>query len=357
MGTTNDAGDLATGADTRCDDPDPNWAFLSPVGVDAALGGLAGADALCEQWATVAGIPGTYRAILSTTLVDARDRLAGARGWVRVDRRPLGDEPGDMFQNTGPLAALRIDSMGNDLGQQSVWSASSGGRYYDGGGGTDCTGWTVADTERAWYGFSDTTSEWQNRGTNGECTSSYHLYCFQIDNYHPLDIADYAETGKRMFVSSGKFDVTTGLAGADALCAADVASANLGGSFKALVASTGSSAISRFADDGSAVVTLDGLLVANDFATLSTGPLVHPPVEEGDRNGSWTWRVFTGAYTPDQAGQLSTTCSDWTVAAGNAVIGMSHSTTVQGGQRAWYGNGTDSCMNRSGALPVYCLEE
>src|SRR5690606_988458 len=47
------------------------------------LGGLEGADRICADRAAAAGLPGTYVAWLSTRTVDARDRLAGARGWVR----------------------------------------------------------------------------------------------------------------------------------------------------------------------------------------------------------------------------------------------------------------------------------
>jgi hypothetical protein len=342
------------------DVPVANYAFVSPVPVSGALGGLDGADALCGGWAEAAGIGGRYRAILSVAGADASERLAGARGWIRPDGRPVADEGTEPFGPGGLLAPLRIDPQGNDLGNVGAWSASGNdGRYNTIGGGTDCGGWNSADPgAEAWYGFADTTAEWLDRGGRSSCDSSLHLYCFQVDLSIPLDVADFAVAGRRMFPSTGSFDVSTGLAGADALCAADAAStpALSGASFKAFLADIGTSAGARFAVDDRPIVRPDGLIVAADLVDLTTGgSLVHPPSLRVD-GSYYTFRTFAGATSPSAAGSDATTCNGWTDATmGNVRVGFPHATLVVS-QRAWFGM-SDQCARSSGVYPVYCLED
>jgi hypothetical protein len=352
VGDTSDTGQI--------DAPIANYAFVSPVPVSGALGGLDGADALCNGWAVAAGIGGSYRAILSVVGADAKERLDDARGWIRPDGRPVADEWTEPFGPGGLLAPLRIDPGGNDLGNVRVWSASGNdGVYNTFGGGTDCGGWDSADPGvEAWYGFADTTAEWLDRGGRESCDSALHLYCFQVDLSIPLDVSDFAVAGRRMFVSTGNFDVSTGIAGADALCAADVASTPaLGGaSVKAFLADIGTSAGERFAVDARPIVRLDGLIVADDIAQLTTdGSLVHPPSLRVD--GSYqTFRTFAGATSPSAVGSAATTCNGWTEAStGDVRVGFPHATLVVS-QRTWFGT-SDECSRRSGSLPVYCLED
>src|SRR4051812_38795722 len=52
-----------------------NYVFVTSIQQNGNLGGLAGADAICQTRASFAGLPGTYRAWLSTTAVDAEARF------------------------------------------------------------------------------------------------------------------------------------------------------------------------------------------------------------------------------------------------------------------------------------------
>jgi len=326
------------------------------------LGGLSGADSLCDEWAADAGIGGTYRAILSTTTGDANDRLAGARGWIRPDGRPVADLPTDLFQvDSGLLAPVRIAPNGDDLGDRFVWSASGNdGVYFALGGASDCGGWTSADAGAfARYGFSVTTVEWLDRGGTATCDRTFHVYCFQVDHEVELRVEDFAQAGRRIFVSSGNFDVTSGIAGADALCDADaLATPELSGaSFRAFLADDGASAASRFSVSATPIVRLDGLLVAHDFNTLLTDDLIHPP-NSRVMGVPHQWRVFVGADSPADLGQASSTCNGWSSTSGNASEGFAYSTaTGPPAQRQWFGNATGSCLSHTNSVPVYCLEE
>jgi len=342
-----------------------NYAFVSPVPHNAAFGGLAGADSLCNGWAGSAGLPGNYRAILSTSAVNAVSRLAGARGWIRPDGRAVGDLPADMFSDHGPLAPLRIAPDGTDVGFQFVWSGSAyNGIYKTIPGASDCGGWTSTNpADGAWQGFSTVTAEWIDRGTYRPCDAPLYVYCFQVDHYQPLDVASFAESGRRMFVSSGNLVIGAGIAAADALCTADAASdARLAGaSFKAFIANyaggTGTSAMSRFAPSSTPIVRLDGLRIANDFASLGTQDLIYPPAVRVS-GALYTWRVFVGANSVTSPGTATTTCNGWTdTTSGIGVEGVAESTSRTAADRLWFGGDTGNCSTASNTIPVYCLEE
>jgi hypothetical protein len=70
---------LAVAAPALADEPAPNMSFFvtsTNPGKGGDLGGLAGADAYCKALATAVGVGSkTWRAYLSTTTVDARDRI------------------------------------------------------------------------------------------------------------------------------------------------------------------------------------------------------------------------------------------------------------------------------------------
>ncbi len=334
-----------------------NYAFVSPVARTGALGGLSGADTLCATWAANAGIPGTYRAILSTTTVHAATRLAGARGWIRPDGRPVADLAGNLFGSPWALAPIRLGPNGDDLGPVAVWSASNNGGTLS--SNSDCSGWASnSSTLTARYGFSNTTSEWLDRGAGSGCNSAFHIYCFQVDHNSPLNVAAFAEDGRRMFVTSGNFVTSTGLAGADALCAADAAAnpALSGSTFLAFLATNGASAASRFTSSSTPIVRPDGLRIANNFGALINQDLVHPPSLRA-YGTTYDWRVFTGAETPTENGTAATTCNGWTDStSGNVTEGFVYSTSLDTGERQWFGNSYGTCSNHSDAMPVYCLE-
>jgi hypothetical protein len=335
-----------------------NYAFISPVAQNANMGGLSGADALCRGWASSAGIGGTYRAILSTTTTNASTRLGSARGWIRPDGRPVGDLPSEIFDyNEGLLIPLMITANGTNVGVQSVWSASNNSgtfsTYH-----TDCGAWTSASTtDTARYGFSNVTTEWLDRGTATYCSESLYVYCFQVDHTAPLDVSDFAESGRIMFVSTGDLTTTSGMSGADALCAADAAAytALSGRSFQAFLADNGSSAASRFSSSSTPIVRVDGLRIANNFTALTTLDLIHPPSIKADGSVE-TWRVFVGAFSPTSAGSLTTTCQGWASTSGNATEGFAYSSTITDGARRWFGNTSGTCSSHSGTVPIYCLE-
>src|SRR5206468_3194505 len=77
-------------------EPHPNYAFVTSQRVPTRFQPLEVADSRCNDAAAAAGLPGEYRAWLSTAAHYARDRLAGARGWIRTDGAPFADTVDDL---------------------------------------------------------------------------------------------------------------------------------------------------------------------------------------------------------------------------------------------------------------------
>lgn len=171
-GGASDAGGGGVDASTTV----PLKAFVSSETVTGNLGGVAGADALCNKLAKAAGLPGTYVAWISTANVNAIDRLTGAGPWQRVDGRAIAQGKGQLA--TGQLVnALDRDEKGQTppLSEDRVWTATGpNGKYI---GGSDCGAWTgtgyghVGEAEHAGSKWTSLVDE--------SCTEVNRVYCFQ----------------------------------------------------------------------------------------------------------------------------------------------------------------------------------
>ncbi len=337
--------------------PQFNRVFVTSTLQNGNLGGLAGADAICAARATAASLPGTYVAWLSTSTVNALDRLGSAKGFVRVDGKPFANAPADIVANK-IFNPLRIAEDGSDV-SSSVVPGSSTLTVYTGtlGDGTVATGATCSD-------FTDTAGSarrgevsggpvtWTAR-QNSNCTTTRRLYCFETD-HSGADLVPAPMSGKIAFVSTKIFapGPGIGIAGADTVCANNASSAGLTGTFKALLATTSASAASR--------VALAPLYVRPDGIPIATGTTI----AAGSALDSGMWQradgtyvpatgdlVFTGAPSPSATGTISSTCSDWTATTSTtAVIGADTFADP-----SWWNlasNGT--CTS---TLAVYCLQQ
>ena len=88
--------------------PQLNRVFVTSSKKTGDFGGLAGGDTECNSLASLAGLPGTYVAWLSTATVNASTRLGSAQGFVRraVSRSPTRSPTSSP---TGSLTLSRID--------------------------------------------------------------------------------------------------------------------------------------------------------------------------------------------------------------------------------------------------------
>jgi hypothetical protein len=156
--------------------------------------GLDAGDALCQWRATEAGLSGTFKAWLSDSLIDARDRLTAPGGpWYWVDGTTLvanniegfladpaanactgGEGGSDCLLN--PIAATE---QGTEPPTNFVWTGTSD----DGRAPNDsvhCQGWsTISSPEIGITGQRDQQDKRWTDSQVDDCAGANHLYCFQ----------------------------------------------------------------------------------------------------------------------------------------------------------------------------------
>jgi hypothetical protein len=160
--------------------------FVTQTAYQGDLGGLAGADAICQQRAEAAGLPGTdWTAWLSDDTTNARNRIPRGE-YRRVDGTLVASNRADLFD--GELAApINL----NEYGQTQAsfaWTATN----LDGTGtGNTCNNWTDASSEQGGCpdpgdpkcgsvgSTSATNAEWTKlNAAPFQCSAQYNLYCF-----------------------------------------------------------------------------------------------------------------------------------------------------------------------------------
>ncbi len=295
-----------------------NIVFVTSTSQTGNLGGLAGADAVCAARATAAGLPGTYVAWLSTSgtpTIHAKDRLGGARGWIRPDGRPFTDTVADL--TSGKIYyPPRLDEFGNDVGKDVIvlTATTSDGLLYLYDEPTfnvaTCQNWSSASTEDfTEVGYADgTTYIWTGFASTG-CSASARLYCFGLDQSNAL--APLTDTGRYAFTSSGSFLPGSGIAAADSLCQSEATAAGLPGTYKALLAVEGASASSRFSFAGAPWVRPDGVAIVEKASDLATDLLMAPIGVSAGGLYLGNLGVWVGASSLSDAGSEST-CASWT---------------------------------------------
>jgi hypothetical protein len=314
---------------------DANIVFVtSNTVIVGMLGGLDAADAFCQMSAQAAQLPGRYVAWLSTTRTNAATRLANARGWVRLDGKPVVDTVDDLVAGHilyPPLLDEHGVSDPSAAFEVATATAGSGMRM-----GETCNDYT-AEAGAITIGRADgTTERWTNVNAGVGCSSAVHLYCFGVDRANRVAVTP--APGSRAFVSNEALTLAS-IQGADQQCASEAMSAALPGVFVAGLATTTESVSSHVGVgpwvrvDGVAIGKLDALLA---------------PLNVTAQGQYVSTQVWTGATGPNQMGTPASTCADWASSSGSGLIGD----TARSSGFA-FGDGSVPCTT---LLPVYCLE-
>lgn len=151
--------------------------FITSATPTGAMGGLSGADAICQSLAAAAGLPGTYLAWLSDASSSPRSRFTQATvPYVLADGQAIADSWSDLTIGLGLNRLLNQTETGTALndGIIDVWTNSTSqgfARAYH------CEGWT-STTTTGWFGNAESTNNWSDEGTRA-CGSGARLYCFQ----------------------------------------------------------------------------------------------------------------------------------------------------------------------------------
>jgi len=327
--------------------PGPNYMFVTSQKFPPRFKPLDDADRKCNDAAMAGGLPGRFRAWLSTAEFAARERLAGARGWVRQDGSAFADTVDDLVAGkifNPPL----LDEFGHEVRSGDTDFVATG---------TDATGFNIpGNTCNEWandqagtvsYGSTEgTTVLWTNYSSSN-CGAPMRIYCFGVDQNFPVAPAE--TVGKRAFVLNAAFVPVGGRDAADMACAKEATAAGLTGEFLALLPKDDEWAAFRFSDPSVQWVRLDGVPInAVGSDPLAGEVLVSPLNVTSKKRYLGAEAVFTGAMSPLDF-PADSSCKNWTDATANAEVGTLGIVTS-----AWFGGMQANCASPPAHL--YCLE-
>ncbi|MBI4014614.1 MAG: DUF1554 domain-containing protein [Candidatus Aenigmarchaeota archaeon] len=150
--------------------------FLSSSAYNGNLGGLAGADAKCQGLAEAAGLGGTWVAWLSTSTVDAKDRIPDIRYFRPSDKATVATSKVDLT-NGNINNPINIDEKGAISLSGFVWTGTQATGMKD---IRYCEEWTSSDNAKNGLvgSRSNTDSKWTKLGYS-MCNSFFRVYCFE----------------------------------------------------------------------------------------------------------------------------------------------------------------------------------
>lgn len=325
---------------------DPNLVFVTSTASTGNLGGIAGADALCQGRAAAAGLVGTYRAWLSTSTTSALARIGTASGWIRRDGKPFARTQADLLAGRH-LYPVRLTETGADVGVSDFFQSTNASGALSGG---TCGDWTLADSSSVRTGRTSGVGSLFSQGSSTTCAATLRVVCFGIDRaavVAPLPTV----AARRAFLSSTTFSPWSGLAAADALCASDATTAGLPGTFRALLATSGATALARFSTS-SPWARVDHAVVTPTAVALGTASLWDAPINLQANGTTYHGNtgVWSGAPRVDVAGTAATTCNNWSSNSVLSVIGRAGETNAVEA----FGGLTVSCVS---PMHVYCLQQ
>ncbi|MFO0597668.1 MAG: hypothetical protein U0228_20345 [Myxococcaceae bacterium] len=328
----------------------PNIAFVTSTVTTGAMGGLTGADAICQNAATAASLAGTYKAWLSTTTGKANARV-GPGGWVRTDGLPFANSIDDLVAGK-IFYPLRLDEFGNDLFVQPVFTSTTalGTRQVD---ADTCGDWTTtAGQTPAGLGNSAATTGLWTSAAFGACGSSRHLYCFGTTETGAAVISPPPPAARLAFVSTAVWMPGGGLQSADSLCASEAQAAGLTGSWLALLTPLNTTAASRFSTAGAPWFRVDGVQLTSTAAQLFSSAFWAAPLNVTATGAPANDLAWTGAPGLTVQGAPGNTCQGWTASTVQDFGGLGAVSNSQVGSA--FGATTDGCVI---AHRLYCLQQ
>ena len=334
----------------------PNIIFVTSISYPSNLGGLEGADEKCRQRAEAAGLSGTFIALLSTSTGSAKSRLGTARGWVRTDGKPFADRQQDLFSTS--LTAIdsartyyppNLDEFGNVLPINTIVTS---GTQFDGTldtRGGSCDDWTSTAAMMKAIGYPRDGAHGYLFGGWSSCPYAGNLTCIEISRTSRVDPPSLPQIRRTAFVSTGYFYPVNGMAGADAVCASDAATAGLPGTYRALLATTQASAMSRFSVGGAPWVRVDGVVLAATPSEFAAGNWLAPLNVTARGAHLANWAVWVGSPGPSAVG--ISTCNDWNPTDPSTQGGTT--TIAYSSETSWWRE--DKCDWSYGR--VFCLQQ
>jgi len=371
--------------------------------------GLGAADAICQSEANEAGLEGTFKAWLSDTNNNAKDRIGeNSGGWIRTDghvfaisMEALTYEAADYSSfdgDQGPLVPLRYHADATRSDDNMPFTATMvNGLKEDNHthhNTEDCTQWNSQNsthgrnplggaTEATYYHWTD------NSNFGISCDDTRPLFCFQTGNDAPeIKPEHYTEEGKIVFLTSdngtgdlqsaGWDDYTysgSGIDRGDNICQTLAENAGLANhtKFKAWLSTKTPSvinAIARFSYSGKWVL-LNGVKIVDSKSDLVDGD-IHTSIdinESGDRiydrrDHSYVWTgtdengnaVLSGTYLDDSP-LSNLDCLNWSSVEITDFARIGRNTYANSRWTSHLSEGHDWIPCGGVAPRIYCFED
>ena len=151
--------------------------FATANGYNGNLGGLTGADAICQSEANTAGYAGTYKAILSSSTVSAASRLTVS---YPIANAYNGSTVAAANLWVGSISTPILRPSGNNPGNAWTGSYSDGTIAGANSSSYQCVDWTSSSTSKnAEHGYADSTTQWLDYDNSNNCHTQFVLLCLQ----------------------------------------------------------------------------------------------------------------------------------------------------------------------------------
>jgi hypothetical protein len=334
-----------------------NLIFASSTLHPATRGGLAPYDAECNRLASAAGINDAdgqaFVAAMSDSTSSLRERLGGARGWVRLDGLPFADTLASLFDDDVIYYPAAFDELGRKV--------PAGDEAYNSGGGLSPNTGTLADGSAS----PDNCGDWSSDGAgllgtfaqiaagpgrwieflSGDCSLAglQRLVC--MGRSRSAAITRPSSIGKRMWTV---FDYSPGSMTPDQRC-----------QMERPVGVTNAAAFVAYRDrPAAAVLSSEASYVRPDGALVGSGAdiarfevLTAPWLRADGTFNPVNEAVWSGAYAPDVVSEPDFDCNEWQSGSDTT---SGYVGTYGAGDRRWFFTlATTAC---SFARAMYCVE-
>jgi hypothetical protein len=156
--------------------------FATPSTYPGNLGGVAGANAICQAAANAGGLPGTYKAWLSDDNGNSPSTTftQSTVGYVLPNGNQVAPNWSTLILGT-LTNQINVTPEGNAATYGAVWSYSlTNGTPYGGGAASNCSEWTSSSSAYTGTTQEISASGWTFYGRDGCQPVAYQgLACFQ----------------------------------------------------------------------------------------------------------------------------------------------------------------------------------
>jgi hypothetical protein len=141
------------------------------------IGGISGANAVCQGLAEVQGYKGTFKAWLSSTTYSPATHFDQRGSFYLVTGTKIADNWSDLTDGTIDNVIDRNET-GSSVAAPNIWTGTgSDGNMYN--SIYTCTDWTSTSGHSYTGSYSYTDYRWTRASSVSSCANQYRLYCFQ----------------------------------------------------------------------------------------------------------------------------------------------------------------------------------